>query len=84
MLGTVLFGLPLRPPDVAWLLVVAIVLAGPWFGLMYTPAMALLSDGSQGGGAGPEGAAAAVISLAWAIGQVIGAAAGARTAEAGW
>ena len=81
LLGTMLFGLLLPLPDVAWLLVVAIVLAGPVFGLMYTPAMALLSDGAEEAGL-DQGAAAAVISLAWAIGQVIGSAAGARTAEA--
>jgi MFS family permease len=81
LLGTVLFGVLLPLPGEAWLLVVAIVLAGPVFGLMYTPAMALLSDGAEEAGL-DQGAAAAVISLAWAIGQVIGSAGGARTAEA--
>ncbi|HET9013251.1 MAG TPA: MFS transporter, partial [Gemmatimonadaceae bacterium] len=79
--GTVVFGIVLPLPEEAWLVVVAIVLAGPVFGLMYTPAMALLSDGAEAAGL-DQGAAAAVISLAWAIGQVIGSAAGARTAEA--
>ncbi len=81
LLGTVLFGVLLPLPGETWVLVVAIVLAGPVFGLMYTPAMALLSDGAEGAGL-DQGAAAAVISFAWAIGQVIGSAGGARAAEA--
>ncbi len=81
LVATALFGMLLPLPAVAWLLFAAIVLAGPAFGLMYTPAMAMLSDGAEDAGL-DQGAASGVISLGWALGQVLGSAGGARAAEA--
>jgi MFS family permease len=67
-------------PGEAWLLGVLIVLAGPAIGILYTPAMAMLSDGAEAFGVA-QGFAFALVNLAWASGQTIGAAGSARIAD---
>ncbi len=49
-------------------------------GSLYTPAMALLSDGAAGAGLA-QGMAFALVNLVWAGGQVVGAVAGSGIAE---
>ncbi len=60
---------------------VLIVFAGPLIGLLYTPAMAMLSDGADHAGVA-QGFAFALVNLAWATGQTAGAAGSARLADA--
>jgi MFS family permease len=62
-------------------LAVLIVFAGPLIGLLYTPAMAMLSDGADHAGVS-QGFAFALVNLAWATGQTAGAAGSARLADA--
>lgn len=68
-------------PNSAWGLGVLIVFAGPLIGLLYTPAMAMLSDGADHAGVS-QGFAFALVNLAWATGQTAGAAGSARLADA--
>jgi MFS family permease len=68
-------------PSSPWVLGVLIVIAGPLIGLLYTPAMAMLSDGAEAAGVA-LGFAFALVNLAWATGQTAGAAGSARLADA--
>jgi MFS family permease len=68
-------------PSSAWALGVVIVLAGPAIGILYTPAMAMLSDGAEAFGVA-QGFAFALVNLAWATGQAVGDAGSARIADA--
>jgi MFS family permease len=67
-------------PESAWLLGVLIILAAPAIGMLYTPAMAMLSDGAEAVGVS-QGFAFALVNLAWASGQTVGAAGSARLAD---
>ena len=68
-------------PESAWGLGILIVFAGPLIGMLYTPAMAMLSDGADHAGVS-QGFAFALVNLAWATGQTAGAAGSARLADA--
>ena len=68
-------------PETALGLGVLIVFAGPLVGMLYTPAMAMLSDGADHAGVS-QGFAFAFVNLAWATGQTAGAAGSARLADA--
>ena len=68
-------------PQEAWLLAALIALAGPAVGILYTPAMAMLSDGAETFGVA-QGFAFALVNLAWGIGQAVGDAGSARLADA--
>ncbi len=61
-------------------LVPAIVLSFVVVGSLYTPAMALLSDGAAAAGLA-QGMAFALVNLVWAGGQVVGAVAGSGIAD---
>jgi MFS family permease len=67
-------------PQSAWLLAGLIVLAAPAIGILYAPAMAMLSDGAEAFGIA-QGFAFALVNLAWATGQTAGAAGSARLAD---
>ena len=67
-------------PQSAWLLGGLVILAAPAIGSLYTPAMAMLSDGAESFGVA-HGFAFALVNLAWAIGQTAGAAGSARLAD---
>jgi predicted MFS family arabinose efflux permease len=71
--------LPLQPSP--WRIAVVVVTGAAISGGLLTPASALLSDGAEAAGA-PQGLVFGLFNLAWAIGQVGGAAGGARLAEA--
>jgi len=77
--GLVMLALPW--PQEALVLGVVIVFAGPLIGMLYTPAMAMLSDGADAAGVA-QGFAFALVNLAWATGQTAGAAGSARLADA--
>jgi MFS family permease len=67
-------------PDSAWVLGVLVVLACPAIGILYTPAMAMLSDGAEEFGIA-QGFAFALVNLAWGTGQAVGDAGSATLAE---
>jgi predicted MFS family arabinose efflux permease len=64
-----------------WLLAAVVVAGATFSGVLLTPASALLSDGAESVGA-PQGLVFGLFNLAWAIGQVVGSAGGARLADA--
>ena len=65
-----------------WLLLVALVIVtGPSIGILWTPSMAMISDGADGVGI-DQGYAVALINLAWSTGQTLGSAGGARLGQA--
>jgi MFS family permease len=79
--GGALVMLALPWPTSAWVLGGLIVVAAPLIGTLWTPAMAMLSDGAEAFGV-DQGFAFALVNLAWATGQTAGAAGGARLADA--
>ncbi len=72
--------LPLAETE-AWLLAGAVVAALTFGGIMWAPAMSLISDGSDRAGV-PQGLAFGIVNLAWAGGQVAGSAGGSAAADA--
>ena len=68
-------------PESAWVLGGLVILAAPLIGALWTPAMAMLSDGAEACGV-DQGFAFALVNLAWATGQTAGAAGSARLADA--
>lgn len=79
--GSVGCMLLLTLPGSALPLALAIVLAFVVVGSLYTPAMALLSDGAAAAGL-EQGMAFGLVNLVWAGGQVVGALAGSGVADA--
>ena len=67
-------------PGSAWALGALIVLAGPAIGILYTPAMAMLSDSAERFGVA-QGFAFGFVNLAWAAGQTVGDAGSAKLAD---
>jgi MFS family permease len=63
-------------PDARLPLAVLVILAAPALGLLWAPAMAMLSDGAEAFGL-DQGLAFALINLAWSVGALAGAAGGA-------
>jgi MFS family permease len=68
-------------PSAAWQLGALIVLAAPAIGILWSPAIATLSDGAERHGI-EQAIAFAFVNVAWALGQTAGAAGSARLAEA--
>jgi DHA1 family multidrug resistance protein-like MFS transporter len=68
-------------PHTAWLLGAVVVFAAAVGGMLFAPAGALLSEGAEHA-ALPQGIVFGLFNLAWAGGQVAGAAGGARVADA--
>lgn len=64
-----------------WVLAILVVAAAALAGVMWAPAMGLLSDGADEAGV-PQGLAFGLVNLAWAGGQVLGSAGGSATADA--
>lgn len=81
LLGVLIACLVLPLPRAAWLLAVLVVLAGAVSGLLFAPASVLLTDGAERAGLA-QGLVFGLFNLAWAMGQVVGAAGGARLADA--
>ena len=68
-------------PDETWVLVAVVLVAAPSVGILWTPSMAMLSDGAESRGI-EQGYAVALTNLAWSTGQTLGSAGGARLGEA--
>ena len=68
-------------PATAWQLGALVVLAAPAIGVLWAPAIAMLSDGAEAHGI-EQAIAFALVNLAWAVGQTAGAAGSAGLAEA--
>ena len=67
-------------PGETWLLVAVVLVAAPSIGILWTPSMAMLSDGAEARGI-EQGYAVAFINLAWSTGQTLGSAGGARLGQ---
>jgi MFS family permease len=67
-------------PQTQWLLVLLVVLTAPSIGVLWTPSMALLSDGAEYHGIA-QGLAFSLMNVAWACGETVGAAGSARLAD---
>jgi predicted MFS family arabinose efflux permease len=68
-------------PDSAWLLAAVIVIGAPLIGFLWTPSIALVSDGADTLGVEP-GFVFSLTNLAWALGQSAGSAGSAGLAQA--
>jgi len=68
-------------PNNAWQLIALVIVVAPAVGMLWAPAMALLSDGAEALGIA-QGFAFALSNLGWSIGQTAGATASARLADA--
>jgi MFS family permease len=68
-------------PDAAWQLGALIVVAAPAIGILWSPAIAVMSDGAERHGI-EQAIAFAFVNVAWALGQTAGAAGSARLADA--
>ena len=68
-------------PEATVALVAIILITGPSIGILWTPSMAMISDGADDVGL-DQGYAVALINLAWSTGQTVGSAGGARLGEA--
>lgn len=77
LVGCLALPLPLHPVILAVVVVAGAALAG----MLLTPASALLSDAAEEAGLA-QGLVFGLFNLAWAVGQVLGSAGGARLADA--
>ena len=68
-------------PEATLALVAIVLVTGPSIGILWTPSMAMISDGADDVGL-DQGYAVALINLAWSTGQTVGSAGGARLGEA--
>ncbi len=59
-------------PDSALVLGVVVVVAAPWIGMLWSPAMAMLSDGAESSGV-DQGLAFGIVNLGWGLGHTAGA-----------
>jgi len=67
-------------PQAAWLLGALIVVGDPVIGVLWAPAIAIISDGAERHGI-EQAIGFSLVNVAWAIGQTAGAAGSARLAE---
>jgi len=67
-------------PESAWVLGALVIAVAPAIGSLWAPAMSLLSDGAELVGL-EQGFAFALVNLAWAVGDSIGAAGGGRLGQ---
>jgi MFS family permease len=59
-------------PGSALLLGIVVVVATPWIGMLWSPAMAMLSDGAEASGI-DQGLAFGIVNLGWGLGHTAGA-----------
>jgi MFS family permease len=67
-------------PDVAWVLGGLVIALGPVIGILWAPAIAMLSDAAEARGL-HQGIAFALTNLAWASGALLGAAGGSKVGQ---
>jgi len=77
--GTVVMAL-LPLPEARLSLILLVILAAPALGLLWAPAMAMLSDAAEARGL-DQGLAFALVNLAWSVGALAGAVGGAWVGE---
>jgi len=80
LLGSIAVSLALAWAGPALLVAALVIAAGIAYGAFFTPGMALVSDGAERNGIA-QGLAFGVMNLGWALGAVIGPAAGGALAE---
>jgi MFS family permease len=68
-------------PDSALVLGIVVVAAAPWIGMLWSPAMAMLSDGAESSGV-DQGLAFGIVNLGWGLGHTTGAVAIPAVADA--
>ncbi|MFZ0139615.1 MAG: MFS transporter [Aeromicrobium sp.] len=59
-------------PDSALVLGIVVVVAAPWIGMLWSPAMAMMSDGAESSGV-DQGLAFGIVNLGWGLGHTAGA-----------
>jgi MFS family permease len=67
-------------PESALALGAIVFITGPSIGILWTPSIAMLTDGAEGAGV-DQGYAIALMNLAWSTGQTVGSAGGARLGQ---
>ena len=70
--ATVVAAIVISLPDSPWVLGVVVVVAAPWIGMLWSPAMAMLSDGAESSGV-DQGLAFGIVNLGWGLGHTAGA-----------
>jgi MFS family permease len=68
-------------PGAAWQLGLLIIVAAPVIGILWAPAIAIISDGAERHGI-EQAIGFSLVNVAWAVGQTAGAAGSARLADA--
>jgi MFS family permease len=81
LIGVLAVCLLLPTPGHAWLVGGLVVVCATFAGMLWAPAMALLSDGAEGAGVA-QAIGFGLVNLAWGGGQVGGAAGGGALADA--
>lgn len=74
--------LVIQLPSSAWLLGVVVILGAPGIGMLWSPAMAMLSDGAESAGL-DLGLAFGFTNLGWGVGHTLGGAVAPAVADAG-
>ena len=72
----------IQVPEAAWALGAVVIFAAPLVGTLWSPAMAMLSDGSESAGL-DLGLAFGFTNLGWGLGHAVGGVAGPAVADAG-
>ena len=70
----------LTMPDASWVMFAVVVLAEPAIGILWSPAMAMLSDGAELIGLN-QALAAGLTNLTWGLGQMAGSVGGAKAGD---
>lgn len=72
LVASVIAAIVISLPDSALVLGVVVVVAAPWIGMLWSPAMAMLSDGAESSGV-DQGLAFGIVNLGWGLGHTAGA-----------
>jgi len=72
LVASVVAAIVISLPDSALVLGVVVVVAAPWIGMLWSPAMAMLSDGAESSGV-DQGLAFGIVNLGWGLGHTAGA-----------
>jgi predicted MFS family arabinose efflux permease len=70
--ASIVAALVISIPESALALGIVVVVAAPWIGMLWSPAMAMLSDGAESCGV-DQGLAFGIVNLGWGLGHTSGA-----------
>lgn len=70
--ATVVAAIVISLPSSALMLGIVVIVAAPWIGILWSPAMAMLSDGAESSGV-DQGLAFGIVNLGWGLGHTAGA-----------